>query len=162
MSPNCMLDQCFLGTQWLLYTPTVACHVSPVSCIGINCAIIHYGHLQMSPTIGMSTWQKKPLWRHWEVIEVAAGLYNHCWFKAGFSSLTRLLLGGVADRHVPAFSTHDLHLFPQRARPLSVPFLFCSSGKGTDTATMLRLEKYGRIESTPGRWTTTGQNALLW
>ena len=42
-----------------------------------------------------------------------------------------------------------------RGRPLSVPFLFRASGKGTDTATMLRLEKYGK-------WTTTGQNALKW
>ena len=50
------------------------------------------------------------------------------------------------------------HIF----RPLSVPFLFRSSGKETDTATMLRLEKYGRIEFTPGKWTTTGQNALKW
>ena len=31
-------------------------------------------------------------------------------------------------------------------RPLSVPFLFRASGKGTDKATMLRLEKYGRIK----------------
>ena len=46
-----------------------------------------------------------------------------------------------------------------QCRPLSVPFLLRTSGKGTDTATMLRLEKYGRIDFSLGRWTTTDQNA---
>ena len=46
-----------------------------------------------------------------------------------------------------------------QARPLSVPFLLRTSGKGTDTATMLRLEKYGRIDFPLGGWTTTDQNA---
>ena len=45
------------------------------------------------------------------------------------------------------------------ATPLSVPFLLPTSGKGTDTATMLRLEKYGRIDFSLGRWATTDQNA---
>ena len=44
-------------------------------------------------------------------------------------------------------------------RPLSVPFLFRTSGKGTDMATPLGLEKYGRIDFSPGRWTPMGQNA---
>ena len=46
-----------------------------------------------------------------------------------------------------------------RTRPLSVPFLFRTSGKGTDTATPLGLEKYGRIDFALGRWTAMGQNA---
>ena len=48
---------------------------------------------------------------------------------------------------------------PCKNRPLSVPFLFRTSGKGTDMATPLRLEKYGRIDFSPGRWTSMGQNA---
>ena len=47
-------------------------------------------------------------------------------------------------------------------RPLSVPFLFRAAGKGTDTATMLRLEKYGRIKFSLWKWTSTDQNALKW
>ena len=35
----------------------------------------------------------------------------------------------------------------QSIRPLSLPFLLRTSGKWTDTATMLRLEKYGRIDT---------------
>ena len=45
-------------------------------------------------------------------------------------------------------------------RPLSVPFLFRASGKGTDMATMLRLEKYGRIKFSLWKWASTDQNAL--
>ena len=41
------------------------------------------------------------------------------------------------------------------SRPLSVPFLFCSSGKGTDTATPLGVEKYGRINFSLGKWIST-------
>ena len=44
-------------------------------------------------------------------------------------------------------------------RPLSAPFLFRTSGKGTDMATPLGPEKYGRIDFSLGRWTTMGQNA---
>ena len=44
-------------------------------------------------------------------------------------------------------------------RPLSAPFLFRTSGKGTDMATPLGPEKYGRINFSLGRWTTMGQNA---
>ena len=36
-------------------------------------------------------------------------------------------------------------------RPLSVPFLFRASGKGTDMATMLRLEKYGKSQEIPDK-----------
>ena len=47
------------------------------------------------------------------------------------------------------------------SRPLSVTFLFRTSGKETDMATMLRLEKYGRIVFSPEKWTNgyekTGQ-----
>ena len=49
--------------------------------------------------------------------------------------------------------------FPANPRPLSAPFLFPTSGKGTDMATPLGLEKYGRIDFSLGRWTTMGQNA---
>ena len=52
--------------------------------------------------------------------------------------------------------------FPQllpEPRPLSAPFLFRTSGKGTDMATPLGPEKYGRIDFSLGRWTTMGQNA---
>ena len=41
----------------------------------------------------------------------------------------------------------------------SPPFLFRTSGKGTDMATPLGPEKYGRIDFSLGRWTTMGQNA---
>ena len=44
-------------------------------------------------------------------------------------------------------------------RPLSAPFLFRTFGKGTDMATPLGLEKYGRIDFSPGRWTSMGENA---
>ena len=44
-------------------------------------------------------------------------------------------------------------------RPLSVPFLFRTSGKGTDVATPLGLEKYGRTNFSLGRWTSMGQIA---
>ena len=37
-----------------------------------------------------------------------------------------------------------------------------ASGKGTDTATMLGKRKYGKIEFSPGRWTTTSQSVLKW
>ena len=47
-------------------------------------------------------------------------------------------------------------------RPLSVSFLFCSSGKETDTATPLGLEKYGRIDFWLGRWANKDQNAPKW
>ena len=43
-------------------------------------------------------------------------------------------------------------------RPLSAPFLFRTSGKGTDMA-LWGPEKYGRIDFSLGRWTTMGQNA---
>ena len=46
-----------------------------------------------------------------------------------------------------------------KPRPLSAPFLFRTSGKGTDMATPLGPEKYGRIDFSLGRWTTMGQNA---
>ena len=46
-----------------------------------------------------------------------------------------------------------------KVRPLSVSFLFRTSGKGTDMATMLRLEKYGRIDFSPRKWTKRHQNA---
>ena len=69
---------------------------------------------------------------------------------------SRTLLSYLPGCRLHFLNLSDLH------RPLSVPFLFRSSGKETDTATMLRLEKYGRIEFTPGKWTTTGQNALKW
>ena len=48
---------------------------------------------------------------------------------------------------------------PSSPRPLSAPFLFRTSGKGTDMATPLGPEKYGRIDFSLGRWTTMGQNA---
>ena len=38
-------------------------------------------------------------------------------------------------------------------RPLSVPFLLRTSGKGTDVATPLGLEKYGRIDFALKKWT---------
>ena len=44
-------------------------------------------------------------------------------------------------------------------RPLSVSFQFRASGKETDMATMLRLEKYGRIDFSLGRWTPMDPNA---
>ena len=47
-------------------------------------------------------------------------------------------------------------------RPLSVHFLFCASGKGTDTATMLRLEKYGEIKFSLWKCTSTDHNAIKW
>ena len=47
----------------------------------------------------------------------------------------------------------------EKSRPLSAPFLFRTSGKGTDLATPLGPEKYGRIDFSLGRWTTMGQNA---
>ena len=49
--------------------------------------------------------------------------------------------------------------FLDKIRPLSVPFLFCVLGKGTDRATILRLEKYGRINFTLRRWAKRDQNA---
>ena len=42
-------------------------------------------------------------------------------------------------------------------RPLSVPFLICTSGKGTDMATTLELEKSRRIDFSLGRWPTRGK-----
>ena len=39
------------------------------------------------------------------------------------------------------------------SRPLSVPFLLRTSGKGTDVATPLGLEKYGRIDFALKKWT---------
>ena len=48
---------------------------------------------------------------------------------------------------------------PTNTRPLSAPFLFRTSGKGTDMATPLGPEKYGRIDFSLERWTTIGQNA---
>ena len=47
----------------------------------------------------------------------------------------------------------------RKTRPLSAPFLFRTSGKGTDMVTPLGPEKYGRIDFSLGRWTTMGQNA---
>ena len=47
----------------------------------------------------------------------------------------------------------------EESRPLSAPFLFRTSGKGTDMATPLGPEKYGRIDFSLGRLTTMGQNA---
>ena len=46
-----------------------------------------------------------------------------------------------------------------QVRPLSVPFQLRTSGKGTDMATPLGPEKYGRIDFSLGRWTSMGQNA---
>ena len=42
-------------------------------------------------------------------------------------------------------------------RPLSVPFLICTSRKGTDMATTLELEKSRRIDFSLGRWSTRGK-----
>ena len=50
-------------------------------------------------------------------------------------------------------------ILPQEGRPLSVSFQFRTSGKETDMATMLRLEKYGRIDFSLGRWVPRYQNA---
>ena len=44
-----------------------------------------------------------------------------------------------------------------QVRPLSVPFLIRTSGKGTDTATTLELEKSRRIDFSLGRWPTRGK-----
>ena len=48
---------------------------------------------------------------------------------------------------------------PGPGRPLTVPFQLRTSGKGTDMATPLGLEKYERIDFALGRWATMGQNA---
>ena len=42
-------------------------------------------------------------------------------------------------------------------RPLSAPFLFHTSGKGTDSATPLEMEKYGRIGFLPCKRSDIGQ-----
>ena len=62
--------------------------------------------------------------------------------------LPLVLLWIVCERHV----IYGL-------RPLSAPFLFRTSGKGTDMVIPLGPEKYGRIDFSLGRWTTMGQNA---
>ena len=46
-----------------------------------------------------------------------------------------------------------------KVRPLSVSFLFRTSGKETDRATPLRLEKYGRIDFSLGKPTNRGRRA---
>ena len=51
---------------------------------------------------------------------------------------------------------------PEKARPLSVPFLIRTSGKGTDTATTLELEKSRRIDFSLGRWPTRGKKRPNW
>ena len=43
------------------------------------------------------------------------------------------------------------------SRPLSVCFLFRTSGKQTDTATPLSMEKFGRINFSLARWVTEGK-----
>ena len=47
--------------------------------------------------------------------------------------------------------------FVYRYRPLSVPFLLRISGKGTDVATPLGLEKYERIDFALKKWTNRVQ-----
>ena len=44
-----------------------------------------------------------------------------------------------------------------KCRPISVPFLISTSGKGTDTATTMELEKSRRINFSLGRWSTGGK-----
>ena len=85
------------------------------------------------PLLGRSL---KPNW----VLQLA----NHLWCQC---PLVRF----------PRVST--LPVLADGGRPLSVSFQFRASGKETDMATMLRLEKYGRIDFSLGRWTTTDQNA---
>ena len=46
---------------------------------------------------------------------------------------------------------------PGPGRPLSVWFLFLTSGKQTDTATPLSMEKFGRINFSLARWVTEGK-----
>ena len=57
------------------------------------------------------------------------------------------------------FPPTEIHKIAYLLRPLSVSFQFRASGKETDMATPLGLEKYGRIDFSLGRWTTMGQNA---
>ena len=47
-------------------------------------------------------------------------------------------------------------------RPLTVSFLIRASGKETDTATPLGLEKYGRTDFTLGRWVPTDPKTPKW
>ena len=47
-------------------------------------------------------------------------------------------------------------------RPLTVSFLIRASGKETDMATPLGLEKYGRIDFTLGRWVPTDPKTPKW
>ena len=49
-----------------------------------------------------------------------------------------------------------------RGRLLTVSFLICASGKETDMATPLGLEKYGRIDFTLGRWVPTDPKTPKW
>ena len=50
------------------------------------------------------------------------------------------------ERHVFYSSADDDHYICRQIRPLSVPFLLCTSGKGTDTATMLKTGKIWEIQ----------------
>ena len=82
--------------------------------------------------------------------------FSHIFPASAWSPFLSVILTDKLARllvHNPPF--YNFH----SGRPLSVPFLFRASGKGTDTATMLRLEKYGRIDFSLGRWATTDQNA---
>ena len=57
--------------------------------------------------------------------------------------------GTVAEKRMNIMQDGEL------GRPLSVPFQFRTSGKGTDTATPLGVEKYGRINFSLGKWVST-------
>ena len=59
----------------------------------------------------------------------------------------------------PLFPQDIPTIFQDFPRPLTVSFQLRASGKETDMATPLGLEKYGRIDFSLGRWTTMGQNA---
>ena len=63
------------------------------------------------------------------------------------------------DNKCRNYRVNMLRVGSSNTRPLSAPFLFRTSGKGTDMATPLGPEKYGRIDFSLGRWTTMGQNA---